>query len=229
MKIEDPLPLIKRIADGYFKVYFISALLKWGADIWFKKLSETDTVLKAVIIFFIFAVLNAWYIYFNFSGYCDVVIAAAALSGIHVHENFNRPYFARSVVEFWNRHHITLSEWIRDYIYSPVMKFLISHPFRHALFAGQCIALFITFLIAGIWHGTNMNYVAYGLLQGLGIVLSSLYTHTLRKHLGKKGFAGYEARRSVKVIENVVTLIYICLTFSFVGYDVIGMVKGIIS
>ena len=224
---DDTLPYIKRIIDGYFKVYVISSLLKYGSDIWFAKISETDTIPKAIIIFFIFATFNGWYIYFNFSGYCDVVIAAAALSGMHVHENFNRPYLARSVVEFWNRHHITLSEWIRDYIYSPVMKALISGPCRHALFAAQCAALFATFVIAGIWHGTNLNYLLYGLFQGLGIVSSTVYTSFLKKKLGRKGFRSYEAHIPVRIIENAVTWIYICLTFSFVGYDIIGMIRGL--
>ena len=223
----DIIVLMKRILDGYFKVYVISAVLKWSADICFQKISETDTVPKALLLFFVFATLNGWYIYFNFSGYCDVVIAAAALAGLKVHENFNRPYLARSVVEFWNRHHITLSEWIRDYIYSPVMKFLISGIFRNKLFAGQCVALFVTFLIAGIWHGTNMNYVLYGLFQGLGIVMSTLYTTGLKKILGKAGFKKYESGIFVRAAENSATWIYICLTFSFVGYDIIGMVKGL--
>lgn len=216
---------LNRILNGYLKVFLVSAVIMFYTKIWFAKL-ETHSGLKFAVIFVIFAFLNGWYIYFNFSGYCDVVIAFAKLSGFRVRENFNRPYLSRSVSEFWNRHHITLSEWIRDYIYSPLFKKLISGPCARNIRLGQYISLFLTFTVAGIWHGTNMNYLIYGIFQGIGIVGSMLYKEILKKKLGKKRFKEYENNSFIKWIEIAATWMYICLTFSFVGFDVVGLLMS---
>ena len=215
-----------RIMFGYIKVYVISAILSVWAGYWFQRLSTGAGFFSLLAEFILFAFFNSFYIYFNFSGYCDVVAGGAHLSGMTLRENFDQPYFAVSLVEFWNRHHITLSEWIRDYIYSPVIKVLISGAFRKKIFAGQCVALFITFLIAGIWHGTNFNYVVYGLLQGLGIVISTLRTSHMKKKLGKKGFKEFQAKKWVRIVENCATWAYISASFSFVGYDVCGLIAA---
>ena len=175
--------------------------------------------------FVIFAFFNGWFIYFNFSGYCDVVISFASLSGFTVKENFNRPYLSRSVVEFWNRHHITLSEWIRDYIYSPLFKTFISGPMKKNVKLGQYLALFLTFTIAGVWHGTDLNYLTYGLFQGLGIVVATSYRDWLKKKIKKSGLKKYDSNKIIGCVEICVTWMYICLTFSFVGYDVIGLFR----
>ena len=222
------LSVFQRILFGYVQVYVISALMSGWSAYWFDRVPKAGNIFKAIIIYLIFSVFNALFIYFNFVGYCDIVVGGAYLAGMTLRENFNRPYLARTMVEFWNRHHISLSEWIRDYIYSPIIKMLLSGAFRKKLFEAQCIALFATFLIAGIWLGTNLNYLVYGLLEGLGVVLSSLYTDKLKKKYGKKGFKEYEKRKGVIVFEHLWTLFYVCISFSFVGYDLIGLLRGMI-
>lgn len=223
---EEIFSCLNRALDGYLKVFVVSSMIMYYATHWFDGLGTHGSAIKEVLAFVIFAFLNGWYIYFNFSGYCDIVIALSKLSGFTVRENFNQPYLSRSVVEFWNRHHITLSEWIRDYIYSPLFKNLISGPCQKNIRLGQYLALFVTFTIAGIWHGTNSNYLVYGIFQGLGIVGSMLYKEILKKKLGKQKFKKYENNRFVKIVETCVTWMYICLTFSFVGFDVVGLLKG---
>lgn len=223
---EEIFSCLNRALNGYLKIFVVSGIIKYYADIWFQDLGTHGNPLKEMLSFIVFAFLNGWYIYFNFSGYCDVVIPFAKLAGITVPENFNRPYLSRSMVEFWNRHHITLSEWLRDYVYSPMFKGFISGPCRNNIRLGQYIALFLNFTIAGIWHGTDMNYLVYGLLQGAGIIVSMLYREILKKKLGKQKFKAYQSRALVKWAEVCCTWIYICLTFSFVGYDVVGLLGG---
>ncbi len=220
------LSVFQRIIFGYIQVYVISALMSSWSAYWFDRIPKAGNIFKSAVIYLIFSIFNALFIYFNFVGYCDIVVGGARLSGMTLKENFDRPYLARSMVEFWNRHHISLSEWIRDYIYSPIIKALLSGSFRKRLFEAQCAALFATFLIAGIWHGTNLNYLVYGLLEGLGVVLSSVYSNRLKKKYGKKGFKEYEKKTGVKIFEHVWTCAYVCLSFSFVGYDVIGLMMG---
>lgn len=212
-----------RVINGYLKIYVVSAILDFYAKYWFNGLHNHGSIVKAIVAFCIFAFLNCWFIYFNFSGYCDIVIGAAALSGMKIHENFNRPYLARSVVEFWNRHHITLSEWIRDYIFTPLYKWLLTVPLAGKVLLSQSIALFVTFLVAGIWHGTTIDYVLYGIFQGLGIVVASLWKTKRKKWLGKEKNAAYENNRVVITITRIITWSYISLTFSFTGYPVMSL------
>lgn len=222
---DELLTNLNRAINGYIKVFIFSAIAGYYAKEWFDSIKHHSTPVLTIAAFIIFAFCNGWYIYFNFSGYCDVVIAFAKLSGFNIKENFNRPYLSRSVVEFWNRHHITLSEWIRDYIYSPLFKSFISGPFKDKIKAGQYLALFITFTIAGVWHGTDLNYLIYGLFQGLGIVVATSYRDKLKKKIGKKGLKKYDENKWIGVVEICITWMYICLTFSFVGYDVVGLLR----
>ena len=214
---------VDRVINGYIKVYVISAILDSWAKKWFNGLGDHSSFAKTAAAFCIFAFLNCWFIYFNFSGYCDIVIGAAALSGMKIHENFNRPYLSGSVVEFWNRHHITLSEWIRDYIFTPLYKWLLSAPLKKKVLLSQTISLFVTFLIAGIWHGTTMDYVMYGIFQGLGIVIATVWKVRRKKWLGKEKNKLYENNLAVITICRIVTWGYICLTFTFTGYPVMSL------
>lgn len=215
---------LNRAVNGYLKVYVISGILAFYAKLWFDGLRSHSGIITTAGAFVVFALLNGWYIYFNFSGYCDIVVAFASLAGLTVHENFNQPYLARSVVEFWNRHHITLSEWIRDYIFSPLFKMLISGPCEKNMKLGQYIALFVTFTMAGVWHGTDMNYLVYGLFQGLGIVVATIWKENRKKLLGKERNKAYEKSTVAIWCGRFVTWMYICCTFAFVGYDLVGMI-----
>ena len=110
------------------------------------------------------AVLYSIQLYCDFSGYSDMAIGAAKWFGLDLMENFRRPYFARSFKEFWGRWHVSLSTWLRDYVYIP-------------LGGSRCGALrrrvnvMATFLVSGIWHGANWTFVAWGLLHGLAQVV----------------------------------------------------------
>lgn len=110
----------------------------------------------------------AFRIYFDFSGYSDMAIGFSRIMGIKIPENFNNPYFATSIRDFWHRWHISLSTWIRDYIYIPLGGGR-SHPVVHG------INLVLVFLICGLWHGAAWNYVMWGLFHGFGLVVHRAY------------------------------------------------------
>ena len=104
-------------------------------------------------------VLFAIQIYCDFCGYSDIAIGAAKVMGFRLMTNFKQPYFSKSIKEFWRRWHISLSSWLRDYIYIP-------------LGGGRCSKIkkyrniMITFLLSGLWHGANWTYVVWGGLHG---------------------------------------------------------------
>ncbi len=131
------------------------------------------------------------YLYLNFSGFCDMAIGAAGLIGIPVPENFDHPFAARNVKDFWNRWHITLSVWMRDVVFSPLSKFLVTK--MGIKLADHAIALTITvvFLLVGIWHGVGWNFAAFGAVHALGVVANHYYTIFLKKKLGREKFKAY--------------------------------------
>ncbi len=117
----------------------------------------------------------AFRIYFDFSGYSDIAIGAARMMGIRIPENFNWPYLATGIRDFWRRWHISLSTWIRDYIYIPLGGARV-HPAVHGL------NLVSVFVICGLWHGAAWNFVLWGLFHGCGLVTQQL-AHALRKRV----------------------------------------------
>jgi len=113
-------------------------------------------------------------LYFDFSGYTDMAIGAALLFNIKLPQNFNSPYKAKNIQDFWRRWHITLSHFLRDYIYIP----LGGSKVREARIYGN---LLITFLLGGLWHGAGWTFVFWGFLHGMALIISLL---TLSTSLG---------------------------------------------
>ncbi len=103
-------------------------------------------------------------IYFDFSGYTDMAIGLGCMFGFRLPENFHYPYFAQSVQEFWQRWHMTLSQWFREYLYIPL------GGNRHGSLRTYC-NLCTVFLLCGLWHGAGWNFIVWGLLHGVLLVL----------------------------------------------------------
>src|SRR5205085_4390276 len=108
----------------------------------------------------------------DFSGYSDIAIGCARLLGIQLPENFNWPYAARNLQEFWHRWHISLSSWIRDYVYIPL------GGNRHGL-ARKALNALTAFALCGLWHGAAWNFVLWGVYHGAGLAISSNYRTAL--------------------------------------------------
>jgi alginate O-acetyltransferase complex protein AlgI len=115
-------------------------------------------------------------IYCDFSGYSDMAVGIARMIGFDLPMNFDMPYIARSITEFWRRWHITLSQWLRDYLYIPLGG---NRRGRRRMY----INLMLTMLLGGLWHGASWTFVVWGLLHGLGLAVHKLWTET-RTRLG---------------------------------------------
>ncbi|QGM44861.1 MBOAT family O-acyltransferase [Methylocystis heyeri] len=153
-----------RFMLGVIKKLLLADALAGGADLVFAHdASELGFVEAwAGVIFFTFQ------IYFDFSGYSDMAIGLARMFGFRLHENFNEPYIARSITEFWRRWHMSLTGWIREYLYFPLggnRKGALRTHFN----------LWLCFLASGIWHGAAWTYVAWGAYNGLFLVLDRLF------------------------------------------------------
>jgi D-alanyl-lipoteichoic acid acyltransferase DltB (MBOAT superfamily) len=154
------------------------------------------------------------YVYFNFSGYCDIVIAASSFFGVRLPENFDRPYLARNVIEYWTRWHRTLGFWIRDYLFTPMYKTIAENwPSRAASLAFACY--FVAFTLAGVWHGSTMNFLVFGLLQGAGASAVKLYENRILRRGGRPALREYLKSRSTHVAAVLANLHFQCLAFLF--------------
>ena len=197
----------QRILVGFVKFEFLSVLCN---QLTYSGLLQDDHPhhwidLPVAILFFYL------YLYCNFSGFCDMAIGAAGLIGIPVPENFNNPFAARNVKDFWNRWHMTLSQYMRDVVFGPLSKFF-AHRMGHKN-VDHAIALTITvvFLLVGIWHGAGWNFAAYGAVHAVGVVTNHYYTIFLKKRLGREGFKAYNANPWIHAVAVVLTFCY-CAT-----------------
>ncbi|WP_371412745.1 MBOAT family protein [Kordia sp. SMS9] len=178
-----PQFLVKRVFQ-YEKAVSGVQLILWG---FFKKIVIADSCAMYVNVIFensevynaptliLGAVLFAFQIYGDFSGYSDIAIGVARLFGFDLMTNFKKPYFSRDIAEFWRRWHISLSTWFRDYVYIPLggSKGTQGKKIRN---------VFIIFLVSGFWHGANWTFIFWGFLNALFfiplLILQKNRTHT---------------------------------------------------
>ena len=195
-------------------------LFLWGM---FKKVVIGDNLGTPVLLLYnnlenysgvpllIIFLLQAVHLYADFSGYTDMALGVARVFGLRLVPNFNRPFFARSVGEFWRRWHISLSSWCNDFIFSP---FIVKYRRygQNAAVAG----IFISFFVIGIWHGANWTFVAVGVLQGIAISYEFL---TKRKRLQ---IASKLNPSMVKFASRLLTYLFFSFTLVFFNSKNIG-------
>jgi alginate O-acetyltransferase complex protein AlgI len=149
------------------------------------------TVLSAVIAY-------SLQIYCDFSGYSDIAIGVSRIIGFDLPENFNMPYMATSITEFWRRWHITLSQWLRDYLYIPLGG-------NRKGTRRTYINLMLTMLLGGLWHGAAWTFVAWGLLHGIGLAAHKLWVQYVSR--GRRPFGG--------IAGWVTTYAFVCMAWVF--------------
>jgi len=171
--------LVRKYEFNYYNMRFGMLLFTWG---FFTKVVIADrlgllvdTVYNNVHSFTGLPLLLATYayafqIYMDFSGYTDMALGSALLFNINLTRNFNSPYLATSVADFWRRWHITFSRWILDYIFKPLQM-----QWRNWKNWGTATALVVAFIISGIWHGASWGFVIWGGLHGLFMAVSIFY------------------------------------------------------
>lgn len=152
--------------------------------------------------------LYAFQLYFDFSGYTDIALGAAMIMGIKLIPNFNRPYFAQSIQDFWKRWHISLTSWLTDYVYTPITR---AKWIKIKLYNLILIALMFTFVVSGIWHGSYWTFVLWGALHGTYIVLSLLLQKPWNTFANAVGFTRFpNTYRAFKVAR---TFTLVCLAY----------------
>lgn len=147
---------------------------------------------KSVLFFWLYAIAYTLHIYFDFSGYSDMAIGLGRIFGFHFIENFNYPYVSGSVTEFWRRWHISLGSWFRDYVYIPLGGNRVGKAkwFRN---------IFIVWMLTGFWHGAAWNFIAWGLLFAVLLVLEKLFL--------------LEKLKKLHVLNHIYVMFFVILSF----------------
>jgi len=192
---------LKLMLWGLYKKSVIADGLSLYVDPVYNHLSDyRGTNMLAATVFF------AIEIYCDFSGYTDIAIGAARVMGFKLVTNFNSPYAARSISEFWRRWHISLSTWFRDYLYIPMGGNEVST-------SRWCFNIFVTFLISGLWHGANWTFIIWGALNGV-YLLTGIATKKARANLvSQLGVGAHSAIH--KTFQIVFTFALVCFAWIF--------------
>jgi D-alanyl-lipoteichoic acid acyltransferase DltB (MBOAT superfamily) len=193
----DPIPLgpriiglqLERIVRGFFKVNVLAVVFNMVRVDALAQLSQPLPTSFKLYAAFRLTVISPFFIYANFSGYIDIVIALARLLRLRLPENFDRPFSASSFLDFWNRWHITLSAWVKTYVYNPLLLVLMRHISSETLepFLGV-FCFFVTFFLVGVWHGRTSEFLFFGVLLGGGVSINKLWQVWLAHVMGRKGY-----------------------------------------
>ncbi|MCB0445528.1 MAG: MBOAT family protein, partial [Gelidibacter sp.] len=170
------------------------------------------------------AILFAFQIYGDFSGYSDIAIGTAKLFGFEFKQNFAFPYFSQNIAEFWRRWHISLTTWFRDYIYIPLGGSRVSKAkaFRN---------IFIVFMVSGLWHGANWTFIAWAILHFL-YYIPTLFFKKNKRYLNQTSKNPMLA--NVKAKFNMLTT-FVIVTFAWIFFraasikDAFAYIDGIFS
>jgi alginate O-acetyltransferase complex protein AlgI len=205
---------LQRILWGYFKKVVIADRI----------LVAVNTIIKApedykgvfVLVGMLFYALQ---LYADFTGGIDITIGIAEVLGIRVKENFNAPFLARSITDYWRRWHISMGTWFRDYLFYPIS---VSRPMLNLSRAsrkklgeklGKRVPVYISTIVVwfatGLWHGSSWNFIAWGLANGIVIILSQecepLYAlfHSRFKVKGKPLYSAFEVGRTILLMSSI--------------------------
>jgi D-alanyl-lipoteichoic acid acyltransferase DltB (MBOAT superfamily) len=198
-KIADGL---KDIIWGLFKKVVIADRISEYVNVVYNNPHDAHGSQMLIATFFF-----SFQIYCDFSGYSSIAIGTARILGINLMQNFNRPYLSLSIREFWQRWHISLSSWFRDYLYIPL------GGSRVPLFRGY-FNLFIVFLVSGLWHGANWTFVIWGALHGFYMVFAKL-TQPVKDTINK--FTGISKVPSIYNLSQMV-ITFLLASFAWIFF-----------
>lgn len=166
---------VHRVFRGLLYKFILATLVK---EYWLDPASAGTGFLSTVSYMYAYAC----FLFFDFAGYSAFAIAFSYLLGIHTQENFNRPFLATNIVDFWNRWHITLSTWFRDHVYMRFIMAAMRGRWFGSKLAMSCAGFYVSFGLMGVWHGTELRYLVYGLYHATLLAGHTVLTDYRRRH-----------------------------------------------
>jgi len=212
---EAHLDAILRILVGLVKAYILA--------LWISKLAlqpDTNVLQLDFSAWVIQMYAFFFYLYLNFSGYTDIVIGTGSLMGIRPPENFNKPFIAQNISDFWLRQHRSLTLWLTDYVFSPAYKQALSGKqlANHPVLAGN-LAMMLTMIVSGIWHGTSIGFLFFGITHGIYLMVYHTWDHLLSRRLGRKRTKQLRKHWLARIVGITITFNAASFAFLFFQLD----------
>lgn len=206
---------VNRVLRGMVKKFVVAEYLAGYA-----LTSEAPVATMSLLDLQLATYLFYLFLYFDFSGYCDIVIGVGCLIGVRPPENFNLPFLASNPSQYWLRVHRSLTVWLTDYVFNPTYagalrsRWLAFHPLAAPVFATM-----VTMLVTGLWHGTTLSFVLFGLVHGLYLVVFRSYEYAVISIWGRKALTNLRARPTWLVASTIVTFHFTASAYVFFVLD----------
>jgi len=204
---EQVLRSTERIAWGLFKKFVLASLLQKVGLTGFR-VHGWYLVVEAQLFYI--------WLYLDFSALSDIAVGIGGLLGLATPENFDRPYMARNMIDFWERWHISLSQFIRRNLYMPIQLWLVRRTSAQRPLLCATVAFTVAFGLCGLWHAGTLRFLLWGLLNALGLIVTNLYRYYLAKRLGAKGVKRYLANRPIRALATFVTFEFVAFSLAFI-------------
>ncbi len=202
----DVLRGVERITDGLFKKYVLAESLRVVFVTDFQHPEPAYLFLEAHISYLI--------LYLDFSGYSDIAVGAGRLLGLKVPENFNNPLLARNLIDFWERWHITLSQFIRVNLFVPIQMTLVRR--RWGMASAAAVSFLSAFLLCGLWHEISARFVVWGIYHGLGLGICKASELWYIKRHGRKAHREYLKNPLYRAVGVLLTLEFVASSWLLV-------------
>ncbi len=200
---------VERIALGLFKKFVVA----YGIN----KLFLTGFYVDGPYMLFEVQMYYIW-IYLDFSAYSDIAVGIGRLMGVHTPENFDKPYVARNMIDFWDRWHISLSLWIRRNLFIPIQLSLSRRTGGQRMLLIATFAFTVSFLLCGLWHGISWPFFAWGAMHAVGLIVTNAYRDRLTKRLGRKGVKAYREKMGYRLLAQFGTFQWVAFSLFIIGY-----------
>lgn len=212
---------LERFIKGMLKKIMIADQLSSVVSYSFSNIGGVGTIPAWISI-----VCYLLQLYYDFSGYSDMAVGLGRMVGFTIPENFDHPFMSSSVAEYWRRWHISLGAWFRDYVYTPVIRSLIGRKwvkiFKKSFLVCDVLALAVTWTLTGIWHGSGLQFLIYGLWFCIFIVFERLRDN-YRKKLKRQGKLKTVKRSGwKKAVDHIVTMLVVVVGMVFFRADSLG-------
>jgi alginate O-acetyltransferase complex protein AlgI len=203
LSASDALRGAERIAHGLFKKFVVATVIEEAFFTPFRL--PFPYFVGASLLFYV-------WVYLDFSAYSDITVGAGKLMGIATPENFNRPYVARNLIDFWDRWHMSLSRFIYRNVFVPVQLALLRRTGPQAALWCGMVAFSVSFLLCGLWHELNVRWLLWGAMHAVGLVTVNGYRAWLQKRLGREAYNRYRTQRGIRVAMTILTQVYVAAT-----------------
>ena len=202
---------IIRLILGIFKVTYVSGLISpWIEQM--EKLVFLPNYNEGVVYILLYSLIKLLFVYINFSGFSDVAIGSGRMFGIKIMENFNSPFLATNIIDFWQRWHMSLGVWIRNHLYMPLIR-NTGKIYR---------SIFIAFIAVGLWHDYTINYLVWGVGHGAALALTQRYKRSRKT----KSIGNIFIVKLSNIITCILTIIYVAILSTFANCG--SLEKGLI-